>query len=150
MSTQNAAPLEICNGWKEIANYLGKGVRTVQRYEHELGLPVRRPAGKSIGSVIGVKAELDGWVTASPIREAFRLPQRSVDNATLLMELRRHVQELHHLRKEIAESRQAVHDSLELLRTNLRFALPRVIALTSGERRLPADVLTFDLRKKVN
>ena len=30
------------NGWKEIAAFLGKGVRTVQRWEREQGLPVHR------------------------------------------------------------------------------------------------------------
>ena len=30
------------NGWKEIANRLGKGVRTAQRWEKAYGLPVRR------------------------------------------------------------------------------------------------------------
>ena len=28
-------------GWKEIAGYFDKGVRTAQRWEAELGLPVR-------------------------------------------------------------------------------------------------------------
>jgi hypothetical protein len=28
------------NGWKEIAAYVGKGVRTVQRWEKAHGLPV--------------------------------------------------------------------------------------------------------------
>ncbi len=28
------------NGWKEIAAHFGKGVRTVQRWEKALGLPV--------------------------------------------------------------------------------------------------------------
>jgi len=55
----NTQRLEIINGWKEIANYLGKGVRTVQRYERVLGLPVRRAARKSITSVIATKVELD-------------------------------------------------------------------------------------------
>ena len=59
--------LEILSGWKEIAVHLGKGVRTVQRYERKLGLPIRRPSGKSIGSVIATVAELDAWITASPI-----------------------------------------------------------------------------------
>jgi hypothetical protein len=27
--------------WKEIGQYLGKGVRTVQRWEQQMGLPVR-------------------------------------------------------------------------------------------------------------
>jgi hypothetical protein len=58
---------EIFSGWKEIANYLRKGVRTVQRYERERHLPIHRPAN-STGSVIATKAELDGWITTSPIR----------------------------------------------------------------------------------
>jgi hypothetical protein len=38
---QKSTPhLEILSGWKDIANHLGMGVRTVQRYERELGLPV--------------------------------------------------------------------------------------------------------------
>jgi hypothetical protein len=32
--------------WKEIAKYLGKGVRTAQRWEHEAGLPIRRPMAR--------------------------------------------------------------------------------------------------------
>jgi phage terminase Nu1 subunit (DNA packaging protein) len=39
------------NGWKEIANYLGRGVRTVQRWE-EMGMPVRRPSKSSRSSVV--------------------------------------------------------------------------------------------------
>ena len=31
---------KILNSWKEIASYLGKGVRTVQRQESELKLPI--------------------------------------------------------------------------------------------------------------
>lgn len=52
------------NGWKEIASYLGKGVRTCQRYEREMGLPIRRPAGESSPAVMAVQAELDKWVSA--------------------------------------------------------------------------------------
>jgi hypothetical protein len=59
---------QVFSGWKEIANYLGKGVRTVQRYEREVGLPIHRIAGKTQGSVISTKAELDDWVSAGPMR----------------------------------------------------------------------------------
>ena len=58
---ETSSRLEIFSGWKEIANYLGKGVRTVQRYERRLGLPIHRLAGASAGSVIATKSELDGW-----------------------------------------------------------------------------------------
>ncbi len=57
----------ILNSWKEIAQYLGRGVRTVQRWEAELGLPVRRPRGRSRSAVIAVAAELDRWMTSTPL-----------------------------------------------------------------------------------
>src|SRR5947209_20255625 len=52
----------VLNSWKEVATYMGRGVRTVQRWEQELGLPVRRPRGKSRSAVIALKAELDQWL----------------------------------------------------------------------------------------
>ena len=60
---------KLLNSWKEIANYLGRGVRTVQRYEHDLGLPVRRPRGKSRSAVIALTSDLDAWVRKSPMRD---------------------------------------------------------------------------------
>lgn len=58
----------VLSGWKDIANYLGRGVRTVQRYERKLRLPVQRPRGRSRGSVMATRADLDGWVSQSPTR----------------------------------------------------------------------------------
>ena len=34
------------DGWKEIASYLGRSVRTAHRWEKRLGLPVRRVEGQ--------------------------------------------------------------------------------------------------------
>lgn len=48
--------------WKEIAQYLGKGVRTAQRWEQTLHLPVRRPKGQSKGTVLAIPKELDLWL----------------------------------------------------------------------------------------
>src|SRR5215472_10617372 len=94
---QKAARLEILNGWKEIASYLGKAVRTVQRYERVLGLPVRRPGGKSIASVIATKVELDAWVVAAPVREQFQLTTAAVDNTSLGNEFRLNTERLYQL-----------------------------------------------------
>lgn len=33
---------QVFTSWKEIARYMGKGVRTVQRWEQDFGLPVRK------------------------------------------------------------------------------------------------------------
>lgn len=49
------------NGWKEIAGHLGKGVRTVQRWEREYGLPIRRVGREGGEIVFAFKHELDTW-----------------------------------------------------------------------------------------
>ena len=49
------------DSWKEIADYLGKGVTTVRRWEKDEGLPVRRQEHLKRGSVVAYKEELDVW-----------------------------------------------------------------------------------------
>jgi len=49
-------------GWKEIATYLVKGVRTVQRWEKVYGLPVHR-IGEDGGEIIyAFTREIDAWL----------------------------------------------------------------------------------------
>ena len=62
------AERRILNSWKEIATYLGRGVRTVQRWEAQLGLPVHRPAGKDHSAVLAFSSELDQWLDRRPLR----------------------------------------------------------------------------------
>lgn len=45
-----------------------RGVRTVQRWEAEYGLPVRRPSGHAKGSVFALRRELDNWTAATLLR----------------------------------------------------------------------------------
>ena len=61
--TANTNRPHFLNGWKEIASYLGKGVRTAQRYERKFALPVRRPSGRSEGAVMATPAEIDAWLS---------------------------------------------------------------------------------------
>jgi hypothetical protein len=49
------------DSWKEIAAYLGRDVRTVQRWERREGLPVHRLQHSRLGSVFAHTAELDAW-----------------------------------------------------------------------------------------
>lgn len=49
------------DSWKEIAAHLGRRVRTVQRWEREEGLPVRRHAHRRRGTVYALVDELDAW-----------------------------------------------------------------------------------------
>lgn len=53
-------PPERLESWKEIAEYLRKGVTTVQRWESEHGLPIRR-RGKGLG-VYAYCSEIDEWL----------------------------------------------------------------------------------------
>jgi len=57
---------EFLNSWKEVAQYVGRSERTIQRWEREFGFPVHRPAGKLRSSVIAVTAEIDEWIMNSP------------------------------------------------------------------------------------
>jgi PAS domain-containing protein len=52
----------LLTSWKEIAKYLGRSVRTIQRWEREYGLPVHRPSHKQSRVVIADKDEIDGWI----------------------------------------------------------------------------------------
>lgn len=77
-SSQNPFPTathDVLNSWKEIAEYLDRGVRTVQRWEADLGLPVRRPRGKSRSAVIAMRADLDRWLEACPLNVREHLQQ---------------------------------------------------------------------------
>jgi hypothetical protein len=55
--------------WKEIAAFLGKSVRTAQRWERELALPVRRPQESDKNNVvIARREELERWVSSQDTR----------------------------------------------------------------------------------
>jgi adenylate cyclase len=49
-------------GWKQIAAYLHRDVRSVQRWERSEGLPVHRQLHLKLGTVHAVRAELDQWL----------------------------------------------------------------------------------------
>jgi len=85
----------ILSGWKEIANYLGRGVRTVQRWE-KLGLPIRRPSAHLRTAVLARCNDLDAWldnaatgpqIMLSELRK--RIQALEAENADLSKELLR-------------------------------------------------------------
>jgi phage terminase Nu1 subunit (DNA packaging protein) len=49
------------DSWKEIATYLKKEVPTIQRWEKNAGLPVRRLTHGKLGTVFAYKSELHAW-----------------------------------------------------------------------------------------
>jgi hypothetical protein len=58
------------DGWKAVAAYLRKSVRTAQRWERELGLPVHRMQTETGEIIYAFSAEIDSWV-----RERERAPR---------------------------------------------------------------------------
>ncbi|MGC2401506.1 MAG: hypothetical protein WA510_17045 [Acidobacteriaceae bacterium] len=60
MNSNNA----VLSSWKEIAQYFGKGVRTVQRWEKEFGLPIRRTKHATKSTILCFTNEIDEWVRA--------------------------------------------------------------------------------------
>jgi len=52
---------ERLDSWKAVSKYLDRGLRTVQRWHVEYGMPVRRISG-STGAIFAFTGELDAWL----------------------------------------------------------------------------------------
>src|SRR5688572_19712571 len=74
------------DSWKEIAGYLRRDVKTVQRWEKREGMPVHRHLHDKLGSVYAFRSELDVWsrdrrlpqdeATSSPVAPAASVEPR--------------------------------------------------------------------------
>jgi hypothetical protein len=95
---QNA---ELLTSWKEIAAYVGKGIRTVQRWEVELDLPIRRTHGKAPkAGVMAMRTEIDAWLQARQIGGDAHVSDRVKGLLRSVAELQLEVQDL---RRQLAE-----------------------------------------------
>ena len=133
MSTTNtaavAASIEILNSWKEIASYLNRGVRTVQRWEAELGMPVRRPRGKGRSAVIAIRSELECWIKSCPTETDEEATQgTALTQLPVLQSLRESTLELHRLRDEVNRSRE----QLFVVLSELAMRVEKVMDSSSG------------------
>lgn len=81
----NGNPADRLDSWKEIASFLRRDVRTVQRWEKKEGLPVYRHQHEKLGSVYAYRPELTAWFTGrqqSGATEATQ-PGRTADKIKL-------------------------------------------------------------------
>src|SRR5665647_1714113 len=53
---------QVLESWKEISAFLGRDVRTCQRWEHEMALPIHRLDGSPRARVFAYKDELSAWL----------------------------------------------------------------------------------------
>jgi hypothetical protein len=127
----------VLNSWKEIASYLGRGIRTVQRYERECRLPVRRLPGKPRSSVLALRQELDRWVRETEFSDA------GAGNDSPTVHLAR-IQELLMRSAQLCDQNRALRDQTRKTILNLMSAAHAVgSALTERQRvtnwRLPNE-----------
>jgi hypothetical protein len=61
-------PEQLLQAWKDIAAYMRRDVRTVQRWEKLLELPIHRLKDSRSGSVFAYKRELDAWREARALQ----------------------------------------------------------------------------------
>ena len=74
------------DSWKEIAEYLKRGVRTAQRWESEASLPVHR-VSPDRGVVFAYRSELDGWWrnrASTNAQDSTEAPDRTAYDAFLV------------------------------------------------------------------
>lgn len=141
---------KMLTSWKEIAQYFGKGVRTVQRWERAFGLPVRRAEGADHRAVMALAEELDEWVRGSRLSQPSELD-------TLRLELAVLRAENISLRRELERTTGAVQarngswldDNLPMRSSNLVFVTreARDRALKLRKRSLEIHERAFELQK---
>jgi hypothetical protein len=71
------------SSWKEIAHFFGKGVRTVQRWEKTLDLPIHRPPGAPSNVVLARTSDLEEWMHRGSVRTEMQAESSSETVASL-------------------------------------------------------------------
>src|SRR5215472_2535065 len=109
------------NSWKEIASYLGRGVRTVQRWEQELQLPVHRIGKGKRSPVYAVVSELKFWMVTSAGKYANTVVDGKVKTHALSGRKREAelAARLHQLAQAVAESSVRHQRQAEALEKNI-------------------------------
>jgi len=115
------------NGWKEIASYLGKAVRTVQRYERDFALPVRRPSARVQGTVVAATAaELDAWISSCATREKYPLTAfTSAPADRRSTTLNKNIEQMHQLGQRMISLRVDLLATLQRLQQTLSVTADR-------------------------
>jgi hypothetical protein len=152
-------PAGLLSSWKDIANYLSRGVRTVQRWELTLGLPVHRIGTGKRGAVLAFKHEIHSWLRANvcrtPVNRGLPMPQsnsRPQQLARLVQELR---ESLFEVRQEVAaevfEQNANITEALLSIQTMVNAALAPSqadpVEVSSAKGDLPDEIVGRQIRK---
>jgi hypothetical protein len=142
----------VLSSWKDIASYLGKGVRTVQRWERHLGLPVRRPIGASQKSaVLLYRGDVDTWLATRFSARGLEKSEVQADKSSraarsTLREGIQKARELRHtnhkLTEQITESIRLLTQRCDLLTTQHLQAPQRAVEPVAVPDMLPTQGVT--------
>ena len=126
---QAAEKPQMLNSWKEIASFLDRGVRTVQRWEQELQLPVHRIGKGKRSPVYALVPELKFWLATSGINSVphlrvvdptAKLPVVKQNSNTPLEISHRLMSQSLELVRAVAEASVRQQRQAEILRKRLR------------------------------
>jgi hypothetical protein len=137
----------VLSSWKDIARYLGKGVRTVQRWERHLGLPVRRPNGAlQKSAVVLYRGDVDAWLATRFSARALKKnePQSTRSARTTLREGIRTARELRIANQELSEQ---ISHSIRMLTERCELLTVQSLQdFSAGEYARPAESLAKELK----
>jgi hypothetical protein len=129
-TTNGSTPGATLNSWKEIATYLGRGVRTVQRWERELGLPVHRIRNSDHSPVFAFASELRLWVQgrAGENGQQVRTPEtvNAPSGTDHVNRTRSALMRSHELTRELARHMVEHCNRTETLRRSLETTLAKI------------------------
>lgn len=111
----------LLNSWKEIAAYLGRGVRTVQRWEQDLHLPVHRIGKGKRSPVYSTVRELNFWIsTTGVVRPKQMMPETApTRDSRPIEESRRLMSNFHTLVQSLAENSVRHQQQAEILQSQI-------------------------------
>ena len=122
----------LLNSWKEVAGYLGRGVRTVQRWE-KLGLPVRRLGAGPRSPVVANAADLDRWLLAAASVQGTDFRQASA-HLSIREGLGESIEQARRLRNEMNQLRRSNWASVVRLTESLS-VIEKTVSSNSGNSR---------------
>ena len=109
----------ILSCWKDIARYLGKGVRTVQRWEREFDLPVRRPKGAEHKSAVAADPrDLDAWLASRWSLRSDRQSNNDQHNQAGVSEINRRMETARLLRERHGTLVRELSATMQMLSQN--------------------------------
>jgi hypothetical protein len=115
----------VLQSWKQIARYVGRTERTVQRWEQAFGLPVHRPSGKCRSSVMALTQEIEEWTRGKPSLVQLRKMLR-VDRAALAVSDQLDTRLLIDRQRMLRKDLQTLLQEQRTLRQNLMQNLPKI------------------------